>query len=115
MSSAIRKFDSLTDQAVKEYLLKNFAGKQIYVPRIEKKPMNSRKNALPILRKHGFTDREICRVFGCFPSLLKALDKVNGAKKRGRPFGSRNKNKRVYTKRNVNFWNNHPRKVAPTA
>ena len=62
---------------VREYLLKLYAGKriQMYIPKVNGNERRTRAKTIKLLRKHGYTDKEICKNMGIFPSILRRIEK----------------------------------------
>ena len=63
----------IKDKSVREHLMKNYPGSQIYVRTGDRTKSKSKKDLVNILIKAGCSEKEICKSMHMFPSTIKKL------------------------------------------
>lgn len=105
---------TIKDGCIRRYLEKHYPGTIIYIRKDGNGQTKSRGDVVNILRRAGLGNGEICRWMRMYPSTLTRLVRSSAVAPVVRR-AYRRRNKRVYTKRNMAFWNKHPGKALATA
>ena len=69
------------DKAVREYLMKNYSGSQLYIRVGNETKSKSRKDMVKILLKAGVSERDICKGLRMFPSTIRKMAGISMIKK----------------------------------